>query len=408
MVKYLAQYGTRKYAVISCLALAVLSAACAGNATTKPTILKKEPYKLYAILGLTGSEAPLGTEESQALKAAETTVNHTGGIDGHPLKIVIENNQSEPSLAVSLATPLLSKVQVFINGSVGATDSAVDALIGNNGPVDYDLSPVYQPKKGSYIFSSASSVPELWTASLNYLLAHGVQRIAMVATTDTTGQSTEKVLLSLLAQPKYSSLKVVANQMFADNAVTVSTQMAIIAAAKPQAILALTTGLPLGTVLRGMKALDLDNLPVYTTSGNATYAEMHAFASILPKYLYCSAQEFQAGTSQLSGKALTVTKQFLKAMGGKADSGDQLAWDPAMVIVSALRHLGVAAKARQIHSYIEHLTNFQGVGGVMNFEDGNQRGLGLSAVRVILWKPSIGTWIGVSGPGGVGPAQRAS
>lgn len=381
---------------------AALGDKTSGTAKASATA---KPYNIYALLGVTGAEAALGTVEKQALQKVETVVNSSGGINGHQLHFIIEDNKSTPSVAVSLAAAIIAKrVPIFFNGSVGATDSAVDALIGNSttGPVDYDLSPVYQAPADSYIFSTAASVLQNSEALFTYAKNKGWNRVAILTTTDASGTAILRSFTEVLKMPQFSGLQVVASETADPSAVSMTTQVAKIAAAKPQVVFAGMTGPPLGVLLKAASQFQLtDQVPFIVTDSNADRSIMHAYAGILPKTILFGSQRYQAGLSCLSGQARTVTQQFYTAWGRQPGSSEGFAWDPAMVVVQALKTLGTDATAQQIHSYIESLTGYQGVMGPMDFNGGNQRGLGLNSIYITKWNPTSNSWVGVSGPGGM-------
>ena len=65
------------------------------------------------------------------------------------------------------------------------------------------------------------------------------------------------------------------------------------------------------------------------------------------------------------------------------DEGDALAWDPALILVSALKKLGTNATAAQIQQYISSLTAFEGIDGTYNFtaSQPDNRGLTIKWTR---------------------------
>ena len=96
----------------------------------------------------------------------------------------------------------------------------------------------------------------------------------------------------------------------------------------------------------------------------------------------------------------------MQAAGQKVpDEGDALAWDPGLILVSALKKLGTSATASQIHQYIESLTSFAGINGTYNFADKSlpdNRGLTIASVYIAQWSKSQGEWTAASGPAGKG------
>ena len=77
-----------------------------------------------------------------------------------------------------------------------------------------------------------------------------------------------------------------------------------------------------------------------------------------------------------------------------------LAWDPAKIVVAALRRLGPNATGAQLHTYLEGLHDFAGTGGIYDFRTGDQHGLTQSAVIVVRWDAARSTYVVVSRQGG--------
>ena len=58
-----------------------------------------------------------------------------------------------------------------------------------------------------------------------------------------------------------------------------------------QAFIAWSTGAPIATIFRGIQRQGLD-VPVGTTDGNMTYAQMKQYKDFLPKQLYIPAAQW--------------------------------------------------------------------------------------------------------------------
>lgn len=130
------------------LGAAILLAACGGGSASSPppaaasnssaanSSQGKAPYVIYAELAVTGAVGVLGQEEKLALDALQAQVNRQGGVDGHPIEFKILDNESSPSVAVQLASPLVQgHIPLLLNGSVTSTAAAVDALVEKSGPL---------------------------------------------------------------------------------------------------------------------------------------------------------------------------------------------------------------------------------------------------------------------------------
>lgn len=391
--------GGRLRNVVAPLGLVMLIAACGSTSSSSTSSTQASstssssktlsPYVIHAIVSATGSAASVGSGEEAALKGAESYVNSTGGIDGHPLHFAIEDNQSSPSVAASLAASLVaSKVPIVMAGTLGSTVAAVDGLVTPAGPLVFNLSPVNSGPPHSYIFADSASLPQLILASMVYAKDRGWTRIAALTTTDTSGAIGLKSLQEALKQPALSSIKVVANETFDPSAVSVATQLAVIKAANPQAVFEWSTGSPTATFFQDYSQTGMVDVPVLTGYGNAVPQVLERFGSSLPTYLYFANERFELGPSGLSGGAAAATKAFYDAMASQnsqPSANASLGWDPAMILVAALRHLGVNATPAQLKSYIESMQGFQGANGVYNFSPTNHRGYSATSLVMTQW-----------------------
>ena len=383
------------------------TATTAGSTATTAATTKAPsgtPVVIHAILSETGQGAFLGSRQAKALQILAKQVNASGGIDGHPVQMDILDNQTSPATSVSLATNLISQgVPFFLNGSIGAVDKAVDALATASGPFIYDLSPVEHPPAGSKIFSAGFSLSLEIQSDLTYFKSQGFTKIAALTSTDASGVAGFTTLQQVLAEPQFSSMHLITHQTFGDTDVNVTTQLSVIKAAKPQAMITWATGTPLGTILQGMSSLGMTNLPTTANSGNGSFAEMKQYGSIVPKDLYTAIGSLTVPASQLpSGPVQSAVSSFQSAVtaaGGTPGLGWGLAWDPASLLIGALKKLGPTATSDQILNYMQNLKDVAGVMGLYNTSTTNHRGLTTSAVYLASWDGS--KFVLASGPGGV-------
>ena len=389
----------------ACGSSAASSTAAKSSSTTSGGSGKGTPYVIHAILSETGSATFLGSREKKSIEALASNVNANGGIDGHPVKLDILDNRSNPSVAVSLASSWVSSnVPFILNGSVVGTDKAVDALAGPNGPLMFDLSPGVQPKAGSFVFSSGVAAGTNIQADLNFLKSKGLTRIASISSTDASGADGLNQLHKALALPQFSSFHLVTSQTFDPTSVSVNTQLSVIKAANPQALIIWTTGTPLGTVLKGMSGLGMENLPTITTDGNAVNAELTNFASVLPKHFYIGTGAYAQPPRSLPSPLSSVIANFDKVVaqaGGHPNEAWALSGAAFLIMVSAVKALGVNATAIELRNYLQtKMKSYTGIFGTYNFSVADHRGLGLNDSFVVQWNGSA--FVPVSGPGGNG------
>jgi branched-chain amino acid transport system substrate-binding protein len=354
-----------------------------------PVVRAAEPYDINVVLPLTGPGAFLGEGEKQSLEFAEKSVNESGGIKGRPLHFIYHDDQSNPQIGVQLTGEILpQKPAVLLGSSLVAICRAIVPLVAKEGPVEYCFSPGLHPDAGAYSFTASVSTLDLADAVIRYFRLKGWKRVALMFSTDATGQDAENGIKQVLARPENKDMQVVANVHFNITDVSVAAQIANVKAANPQCFIAWSTGTPIATIFRAMIQGGLD-VPMATTDGNMTYAQMKQYADFLPNQLYIPAGEFIARDSSILPPAVAAAHQefyrVFDAAKVKPDEPSELAWEPAMIIVHALRALGPQATAQQIRDFIGHLKGYAGIDGIYDFDKSPQRGLDVSNAVVTRW-----------------------
>jgi branched-chain amino acid transport system substrate-binding protein len=380
------------------LALAALSAAPA---------LSADNLEIHAIMPLTGGGSFLGQGEQQSLQSVEKLVNASGGINGTPVHFVFQDDQSSPQVAVQLTNELIANhPPVMLGSSLVAMCSAIGPIVQASGPVEYCFSPGIHPDKGSYTFTSSVSTLDLANAVIRYFRLKGWTKLALMFSTDASGQDAERGLKSVLDLPENTAMSVVQIAHFATTDVNVAAQLENVKAANPQAFIAWSTGAPIATIFRGMIQAGLD-VPTATTDGNMTRAQMTQYEAFLPKQLYFPAAEWVvANDPKFPMEAAVADKQrafyaAFKDAGTTPDIASELAWDPALILVDALKKLGPKATAQQIRDYLVALKGYAGINGIYDFEKVPQRGLDVSNAVVTRWNSAAKTWQVVSKATGI-------
>ncbi len=385
------------------VAVALVTGLLAGAGGSTPPAQADEPYVINAILSLTGSAAFLGQGEARTLEVAEAAVNKSGGIGGRPVHFAIADDQSSPQVAVQLLNGIAAKnASVVIGPSLTGTCRAVAPLL-NTAILAYCLSPGVRPERGSYMYSSGFLVKDGLTVALRYLRARNLDRVAFLSSTDATGQDGEESFRASLLLPENKSIQFVDNEHFNPADISVAAQMVRIKQSGAQALIALTTGTQLGTALRGATEAGL-NIPVFTSNGNMTLEQTKQYQGLFAlDNLYYESTLMFARSALPRGPLRDAVESFYQmAEGAKlpAEIGPSLAWDPAMLIVAALRHLGADAGAPQIRAYLAGIHDYMGANGPYDFVKTPQRGLDDADGVVVRWDAGKSTWVPMSLPGG--------
>ncbi len=358
-----------------------------------------EPVTIPVILSLTGSAAFFGNDEKQILSVLQTQTNREGGIGGRQLAFDFEDDQSSPVVAVQLANKIVqSKSPVVLGPTIFASCAAAEPVIGEHA-VTYCFSPAGKPPAGGYVFSAGVSSDDISLAATRYFRDLGIRRLGEIAITDATGQDGERTLAAALQAPANHDMVLVATEHVAPADLSASAQFTRLAAAQAQVCFCWATGTGLGTLLHSYADAGL-KMPVLTSTGNMTYAQMDQYASFGVKTLYFVAFPYfapQSAPPALKG----VIQSFLRASAAAAIRPDSAAgdvWDPASIVIAALRHLGPTATAAQVRDYIAGQRSYPGIDGVYDFVAVPQRGLDERYATIVRWDPPSKSWVAASAP----------
>jgi branched-chain amino acid transport system substrate-binding protein len=364
--------------------------------------------EINVILPLTGGGAFLGKAEQQALTQFEKAANASGGIHGQPVKFVFHDDQSSPQIAVQLANQVkASNPPVILGSALVALCNAMAPLM-KEGPVLYCFSPGIHPVSGSFVYSSSISTKELGAALLRYFGRKGWRKLALITSTDASGQDAYKNFKSLIGSEGHTDVELVAEAQLNPTDVSASAQVQRLKGANPDVLIAWSTGGPIGTIFKAIHDAGIE-LPVATTNGNQTYAQMAQYTAFLPKELYIPAADFLKSDKPAKADEASAAKAaFYKAFEGtdiKPDGPSTYAWDPALLVVDALRKLKPDASAEDVRTYLSGLKGFAGINGYYDFKAVPNRGLDESNVVVTRWDAAKQTWVVVSDPLGIPRAE---
>jgi len=389
------------------LAAAFITALLSA-ATPVATFAQAKPVDINVIVTLTGPGTFLGKGEVDGLHALEGSVNKHGGIRGRPVHFIIHDDQTNPQESVQLANQIIAtKASVILGSSLSATCLAMAPLVAN-GPVQYCLSPAIHPKSGSFVFTSNVSTADYAIAFYRYFKTQNWKRIALFTSTDASGQDADRGFEAALKLPEFkdSGLSLVSHEHFNITDISVGAQLERIRATHPQVIIAYAPGTPFGTQLQGIKQSGID-VPIATGTANMTYAEMKQYSQFIPNDLIFPGLPYLAHQAA-SPKERAIQTTFydaFKPIGVAPDLIQSFSWDPASIVIDALRAVGPDASAEQIRAHIANLHDYIGINGVYDFRDGSQRGLTEHNLMIMKWDSDKGTWSAVSGLGG-GPMKR--
>ena len=375
------------------LSMAVLMTLAGGAA-----LAAEEPYDVHVVLELSGGGAFIGNSERQAMELVEKTVNAGGGLGGRQIHFVFHDNQTNPQVSVQLANDVLATHPAIVIGPTILADCRAMSPLFSNGPVLICITPSFDPPKGSYLYSGDISTRSDAIAGMRYFRLQGWKRIAIMTSTDATGQDAQKKLTEIAEFPENKDVSLVAKVTFNPSDVSASAQIEEIKAANPQAVVAWSVGSPIATVFRGLRDAGLD-IPVATSPGNEVYREMEQFEAISAEatlflHVALARPGQSAGQSRL-GRGETSGGILSRFRGDRREARPGFerrlaAGDARRRRVAQPRHRRHSRSDPELSAASQRLSRRS---GFYDFEETPQRGLGVKntlAEVAGIPKPSVG------------------
>jgi branched-chain amino acid transport system substrate-binding protein len=386
------------------LAAALLASALLAVFLPAAAIAAPDPVTINVILSQTGPAAFLGQTEAKSLAILEGVLNAQGGIQGRPVHFAIADDGSVPSTAVQIFNQMAAtKPPAFIGTGFTATCNAIQPLVRESGPVMYCLSPSLSPVPGGYAFAGSVATYYLARIMLRYFNDRGWKRVAVITSTDASGTEFGSALTAALQGADGKNLTLVDSERFNVADVSVAGQMAKIKASTPDVLITWTAGSGFGTLLHGIQDGGLA-MPVAACNCNMIHAQLHQYASFLPKELYFPGVRPIVEGAVAAGPVRNAQSTFFGAMKAngvaRPDMAYILPWDPALLIVDALRHVGPNATPDEVRAYLETSHGFAGINGLYDFRDNLNRGIGESNAMMTKLDPSTEGFTAVSQAGG--------
>jgi len=347
-------------------------------------------YRIGAIFSLTGSGALLGERMKTTVEMLVEEVNRNGGINGHPVKLIIYDAGSEVTKAVEAANRLITQDEVDIISGAGNMSGLALAIkpvaarygvpmISNAGA----RSIVEPVEKSRWAFKSHLTDREVIGRAIDYWKSKGISRVALLSDTSGFGTSARDEL-KLQAGP--SGIDVVAWEEFDMAATDLTPQLTRIRSANPEVILCWTVA-PSGVLfMKNARQLGLQQIL------------MHGFGYVVPKYMQMAGDAAEGAVlvslrypvgEQLPDSdptkkvILQYNAQYKAKYGSEPDVYGAEAYDGLLMAFKAFEKANSFDKEK-LREALEHL-EFIGTNGVYQFSPEKHYGLTKGDAVVFEW-----------------------
>ncbi|MBN1573842.1 MAG: ABC transporter substrate-binding protein [Deltaproteobacteria bacterium] len=360
-----------------------------------PPELTAEPYVIGGVFSVTGSNSFLGEPEKKSMELYADIVNKEGGIDGHPVEVVIYDDEGDPTNSVTLVKKLIEKdnVLAIVGPSLsGNTLSVIDVIEEKEVPLVSCAASIKitDPVK-KWVFKTPQTDVMAVQKIYEYFNANGIKKIAIITVSNGYGDSGKE---QLKAQAPGAGIEIVAEESFGSEDTDMTTQLTVIKGTDAEAIVCWGTNPGPAIVAKNMVQLDIKT-PLFQSHGVASpkFLEIAGDAAngiILPAGKIIVADQLPKSDPQRD--VLMNYKEVYEETfpGSKVSSFGGHAWDAMAMITEALKTSG-ADKAK-LRDEIEKTTNYIGIHGIFNMTPEDHTGLNIESAFVML-KIENGNWV---------------
>lgn len=365
----------------------------AAGPTTSPAGKAEtgDPYRIGAIIDITGPASSLGVPERDTIKMLEEQVNAQGGVRGpdgklHRLEVIILDNQSKEDQSVLAAKRLIeeNKVPVVIGASQsGTTLAMVDTFTKAQVPLvsmAASIRIVEPVAERKWIFKTPQSDSLIVSTLVEWLKAKGQTRVAWMSVNNAFGDSGRAEFEKFAPQ---AGITIVANERFGAEDKDMSAQLTKIKGTDAQALVVWAIPPAASVVTKNYGDLGM-KIPLYHSHGigNRAFAELAGPAAngvIFPVGPLVVAIDSPADLPEGPQKQTLVDyatqykntyKQDPSTFGGHA-------WDAFWIAVRAMEKAG--PDPARIRDEIEKM-ELVGITGIFKFSDKDHNGLDKRAV----------------------------
>ena len=354
-----------------------------------PTL--KEPlvtYKVGALLSVTGPAAWLGTPERNTVRMIEEKINEAGGINGHPLEVIVEDTVGDATKTVTAAKKLISKDEVLaiVGPSRSGTTMAVIPIVEE---AEVPLiscaaaEAIVVPVK-RWVFKTPQKDSDAAIRIYEYMKEQGISKIAIITGTTGFGDQGRQQLKKFASE---FDVTIVVDETYGPEDTDMTAQLTKIKASEAKALVNWSIVAGQVIVAKNMRQLGME-IPLFQSHGfgNVKYAQTAGEAGegiIFPCGRLLAVDTLLVGHPQK--EVLTRYKEEYEAKYNEdVSTFGGHAWDALYLVIEALEEVG--ADREKIRDYIENKKGFVGTGGVFNFSPEDHSGLDKYAFEMLTVK----------------------
>lgn len=346
-----------------------------GDAGTAPSAA--EPYKIGVVLDISGKASSLGVPERNTVQLAVDRINKEGGINGHPLEVIVLDTKSNETEAALAAKKLIQDDVLAIIGAStsGSTMAMIDSAQNAGIPLvsaAASIKIVEPVNERHWVFKTAQSDSLVTSKIVDYLKAKNFNRVAFISVNNAYGDSGRVEFEKAMAA---AGIEIVAQEKFEQDDTMMTSQLTSIKKQNPDAVIAWAIPPAASTLTVNYRQMDLKMPLIHSHGiGNQTFIDLagdDANGVIFPIGKLVVADSLPDSDAQKA--ALIEYNTLYTAEYGPPNPFGGYAWDAVQLVVRAIEKAGPDRAG--IRDELENTRDFVGVTGIFNMSPADHNGL---------------------------------
>jgi branched-chain amino acid transport system substrate-binding protein len=386
--------------VVSLVAVGVVGCGDDEEATLTPTPVEatptpapKEAFKVGALFSITGPASNLGVPEDETVKMMVERINAAGGVNGHPLEVIIYDTETSAEKCVTMTDRLINQDNVL--AIIGPTISGNSlAIIETVTSAEIPLvscaasTMIIEPVAERYwVFKTPQTDKEAVTEIYIYMQEQGIAKAAIITDVSGFGAAGRDILL---ADAGDYGITIVDDQTFASGDTSMQSQLTHIKGTDAEAVICWATDKESATVAQDMQTLQMVP-PLFCSHGIANQdfidnAGDAANGVIFPAGKLLILDDVPADDPQ-KDVLVQYTADYEAYTGASVSTFGGHAYDALSMVIIALEQieegLDVAEARAAVRDAIEQITGFAGTGGVFTMSPTNHLGMAPGSLAMI-------------------------
>ncbi|MBI4786034.1 MAG: ABC transporter substrate-binding protein [Chloroflexi bacterium] len=359
----------------------------APKATTAPTAapVSTEPYKIGLLISLSGPAAAPAGEIRDGVMLEVDRINAAGGVNGHPLQVLVEDDGTDVTKGVTGLTKLVKQDNVL--AVMGPLYSDLNApmdqmaekekvpVVHTNPNLAEAVNTKY--KNNTFVFSTVQPPPLLAAATLEAVKLKGYKKIIVMADNVPPMPAVMEAMIKTAPAAGIQMVSLSDTWGNADMDLTPQATKAKDAAAKekPDALVLLTNGVSGVAFMKGMQQIGFKipiiGAPPFGIAPTLMMGGDMVNGIVFPASKVLDPQALP-DTDPQKAVALEIAKRFEAKYKYPIGQLSASGVDAINVIASALKTSG--ADRVKLRDALEKTTNFVGLGGVFNYKPDDHDG----------------------------------